>query len=187
MHRHEPKTMFVVIDDDADIEPVLDALLVDGTISHWDESSPIMLRNSVTGEAVSTCPLPELSTATDEEELEKARHFWDGAIEQDGSISQALLGMMRIDASKRGYYVKRYKTRERYAEEVASVHADAILLPDGTFLSNDRLRGSNQLHDWNIGFADRFLRPLAEDGTDGLPNGIAGRHLVVHVVTYKIA
>lgn len=187
MQRHAPKTLFVVAHADADIPSLLDGLVADGTISEWDDSSPVLLRNSMTGEAVGTCPLSGLSLAPDEEEAGKAQHFWDGAIGQDGSIPPAILRVMRIDDGRRKAYVRRYKTCERYVEETSSVHADAVLLPDGSFSSNDGLRGPNQLHDWNVGFADRFLRPLAEGGTDGTEGGDAGRCLVVHAITYKMA
>lgn len=174
------KTIMVISHEGTDVAPLLDSLVADGTIAGWDDDSPLPLRSSVTGDYVTKCLLRELSLSPDNEETRKAEHFWEGAIDEDGSIAPAVLSVMRIDEAKRNAYIKRYKNMGRYVEEVTSVHADAVLLPDGSLVSNDGMRGCNQLHDWAVGFADRFIRPLA-DGGDGDDD------LVARTMSYRTA
>ena len=175
--------MMVIAPEGADVDSMLEALVDDGVISGWEASPLVGLRNAVTGEVVGDCPLAELAMVADDEEIRKARHFWDGAIAQDGSIPPSVLRVMRIDDEARDAYVRRYGDAERYVTETTAVHADAVLLPDGSFRSNDDMRGRNQLHDWSVGFVDRFLRPLS----DGEADVSDGRRFVAHAVTYKVA
>lgn len=169
------RTLLVISDADADISVSLDALVADGTISRWDDHPLGMLRN-LDGQAVPECPLASLSVTPSDEDRQKAERFWHGAVERDGSMSEALLSIMRMDDAKRDGYVRRYKDIDRYVLEMCSLHADAVLLPDGRFESNDGMRGCNQLHDWNAGFCDRFVRPLL-DGDGSSPDNLVARML----------
>lgn len=162
------KTMMAVTHDSDDVEGMLDSLVNKGIITSWRGGTGTMLRRQ-SGDAVAECMLGDLDVRPSDEEREKAERFWHGAIEGDGSMSELLLSVMRMDDAKRESYLRRYKTIERYVEEICSVHADAILLPDGTFSSNDGLRGRNQLHDWNVGFSGRFVAPLMSPRDDS-PN-----------------
>lgn len=184
----QQKTMLVVSPAGGSPDSLLDAAVESGAIAGWHDGAKASLRRVSDGQEVPSCPLADLSLSGNDEDILRAERFWNGAIEEDGSMSPLLLSVMRMDDSKRATYRRRYKTKERYVQEMSSVHADAVLMPDGSFVSNDGMRGRNQLHEWNVSFADRFLLPLVrQDGTDDGPcgDGITdGTGFVVSAYTY---
>lgn len=175
------KSMMTITSKSTDVEERLDTLVDEGLISDWASGGGTSLRNK-DGESVPECPLRSLGAGSPDDDQAKAERFWHGAIEEDGSMSDGLLSVMRMDDEKRASYLRRYKTIDRYVEEMCSLHADAILLPDGTFSSNDGLRGANQLHDWNVRFRDAFVTPLLDKG-DETPE----TELVVRTWSYRPA
>lgn len=156
------KVLMVIADKEADVRAVLDDAVRDGTIAAWREGLTMTLRHR-SGKPVSECLLSDLALDSSDDDVVRARRFWNGAIDNDGSMSTYLLSVIRMNDEKRNEYVKRYKTLDRYVQEMSSLHADAVLLPDGSFRSNDGLRGCNQLHDWSLGFCGRFIEPLLAD------------------------
>lgn len=149
----------VILPESRDVGSTLDALVSEQTIATWAED-PMLKFATTDGSYVSECPLSRLAVRPSDDAIDKARRFWNGAIAHDGSMSDVTLSVMRMDDGRQSSYIRRYKDIDRYVEETCSLHADAVLLPDGTFISNDGLRGVNQLHDWNMLFSDTFVRPL---------------------------
>lgn len=141
---------------------MLDAMVEEGRILSWEPQVSDWLCDWGTDGPRPFGSLLACDLSPSETEGMRARAFWDGAVEQDGSMSDAMLSLMRMDDRRREEYRKRYVSADRYVEEQACLHADAFLGPDGEWVDSSALRGRNQLHDWVVGFADRHVIPLMD-------------------------
>lgn len=140
-------------------EHFLEEMSEGGRILSW-EPQPMGRVAACEGASGNMAPLTACFLGRDADEGQRARDFWRGAIEQDGSMSDELLAIMRMDDEKRRRYKKQYASVDRYVTEQECLHADAFLGPDGEWADSSHLRGRNQLHEWVTGFVDRHISPL---------------------------
>ena len=104
-----------------------------------------------------------------EEDYKYAIRFWELVVEGDKPKNKEEEDIVKWSFYKPEYFIKRYKTKEKYAECNSSFSMWAVV-KDGVWYEKGKMgmfamsdETDDEAVDWDLNFLDRFIKDLPED------------------------